>query len=705
MKSADEYDAGAASGTHVERIGFEDMAKSQWALINSLESEYSGKTVVGTNCKFDDELWFDGDGKSDHGRIIWSSRVTGGKALKVLLKVLLFEISATNRIAVSTLASKFNSLKRSILPLIESKNLLTGKTGEYLLGLNNITDEDLLVMLDALQVSGSTEKGFEQDCYQLTMFLTLVNHIAVSVPVFEIRARLPWHSEGIKLISWIKRRSADLGVIFRTAVGYVPLSSETTMPIIERSLSLIVDHGDQLASISQTLTYFDNLQGRFQGCKKKALQALQKYGPLLGDLIAPPEMSGTTAQVVYALIGWIRALLYLARGACINIILLTTGLRNVDIRGLQVGACSPSKRIDMLFYLSARIRKTKNFALLPVPGQCNMAVSLLERLKFTKSPYLIDGAMFPAGRFAGSTGDTNTINSEDQTRLVGGYLLNEMVRHFAQHFNIPFTNQSTGEDYSLHCYRTTVAGWLGAASNLSVLMVRRLFGHSNDVMPTVYLRNNPAFITEQKAEKARAAAETARQMSLAASKDKLAGNKGDQLERGFKQHVSRYELDKRKSHSMTDAELVISFSDLIEQRILNESVCGFMTPFGVRCMRNPADARQPPCAKRSHSNKTKDLDQVLLNHLSDIDPQNCIGTSCGEAMIGPWSESIKESLLWYAQLLRHQHGAKFTDEHFREHAVQFIRQYGPAIKKVFGVEVLPNGSVAEGKCDGGVNNV
>ncbi len=194
-------------------------------------------------------------------------------------------------------------------------------------------------------------------------------------------------------------------------------------------------------------------------------------------------------------------------------------------------------------------------------------------------------------------------------------------------------------------------------------------------------------------QKEQAAAETAKQMALAASHGRLAGVKGDQLMRGYQAHVSRLEADPTKSHSLTDVELVLSFSKIIEQRIVNGSVCGFLTPFGVRCMRNPADSSQPPCARRSHRDKTREIAEEVLEHLNDIDPANCIGTSCDQAMVGPWSEPLKESLLWYAGLVRHQHGEEFNKEEFIAHAKAFIKQYSQPIRKVFHIQVLPDGSV------------
>lgn len=273
-----------------------------------------------------------------------------------------------------------------------------------------------------------------------------------------------------------------------------------------------------------------------------------------------------------------------------------------------------------------------------------------------------------------------------------------MLKDFAGHFNIPFADPISGENYTAHNYRVTVAGWLDAHSNLSLLLVRRLFGHSNDVMPTVYLRNNPSYLSAREEEARRTARETARLMSLAASQGRLAGTKGEQLEAGFNTHKNRLEADPQKSHSLTDVECIISFAELIEQRIVDGSLCGFLTPFGVLCGRNPVDSSQPPCAKRSHREVTRELPKEVIAHLNDIDPANCIGTSCDQAMVGPWSEPIKESLIWYAGLLQHQHdGAAFDQEIFKEYAVNFIKQYGPPIQKVFHIQVLTNGSITSGR--------
>ena len=681
MKSSKQLNASVIAD---EGIQASALAKDQWVLLDNLESQYRNRVIWNMSSTFDDDTWIAEEGKRKKTVVNWGGSIgTSGRALHILCKIICFEMITCNRLEANTVQSKFLMQRNTIIDLIKNKELLAGNRGELCLGLNLITDDDLLAMIDGRLALASSESQFTQECCEIEAWITMANHLSEAVPLFEFHAKLPWAKSGLSITHWVRRRATDLGKILGESQGYAPLVPETALPLIEQSLRLVITYGEHFSELVALLRSYKNSQP-YNGPPPDEL--LKKYGKTIVNFAAPPDLDGlaSTEKKISAVFVWIRKVLYLARGACAIIILLTSGLRNGDACRLRVKACKPSGRLDMLYYLRSDIKKTKNIVLLPVPEQTNKAVSLLTTLKLTENDYLFDGALHASNTYKDIHEEDSRIS--EQTMIA-------MVRDFAAHFNIPFVDPVNGKPYVIHNFRTTVAGWLDAHSNLSVLLVRRLFGHSNDVMPTVYLRNNPSFIKAREEQKKQAAEETARQMALAASSKKLAGNKGNQLERGFQKHVRHFDSDKKKSHSLTDAELVISFADLIKQRIINESICGFMTPFGVRCMRNPSNTSQPPCAKRSHRNKTKDIDKFLLNHLSDIDPQNCIGTSCDEAMIGPWSESIKESLLWYAQLVRHQYEGRFTEEHFREHAVQFIRQYGPAIKKVFNIEILPDGSV------------
>ena len=127
---------------------------------------------------------------------------------------------------------------------------------------------------------------------------------------------------------------------------------------------------------------------------------------------------------------------------------------------------------------------------IPVPLHTKLALNVLEKIKFTESDYAIDALKFTRSTYKPGVNDY-------EANLMGQESLNRMLRNFASHFDIPFEIPGSTDLYSAHSYRSTVAGWLGSYSNLSVLLVRRLFGYSNDVTPMVYLSKNPGFIQEQ----------------------------------------------------------------------------------------------------------------------------------------------------------------------------------------------------------------
>jgi len=674
-----------------EQNDFAELGAAQWSLLRAFERDYIGKRVHGTNCNYEEENWFHLDGSTGSRAGIKWSRWSDTPVIRILLKALTFDWIFARSLEVASALMTLFHMQNTILSVIKNKKLLTGQPGEVLLGLSHLTDDDLLLMLDARLVVASSENQFCQECNTLDTFFAYVRSCAERVPVFECRARLPWQKSGEKVAPWAKRRAKDLQHVFPKSEGYEPMATETVQPLVERSLSLIDDHFDHFSEIGSILAEYAAKQNKEDYLRTLepsfVFGLLEKYGPILGHIVHVPDLSSRKERVSMrrAVFIWLRDLVTLCRAACINIILLTTGLRNHDIRRLRVGACRPSGRVDMIFYLHTDIQKTNNFVVLPLPPQAEKAIRLLTLMKDTESDYLID---WGAGARKGKTQDRQVEEDEsdalDDTNLKSGDGVNFLIRDFAAHFNIPFSD-TKGEVFSAHNYRTTVAGWLGAASNLSLLMVRRLFGHSNNIMPTTYLRNNPAFIAQHQADKGHANNETARQMASAAAQGRVAGAKGEQLERGYQAHKSRMESDPRKSHSLTEAEVMSSFAQLLEQRLKTGSMCGFLTPFGVRCGRNPTDTSQPACAKRGHADQTLDIPVQILKHVSDIDPQNCVGTSCSEAMLGPWSTAVLETLEWYRALLHHQLGDSFTEEQFIQAAKQFIRQYEAPIKKIFGV--------------------
>jgi integrase len=367
-----------------------------------------------------------------------------------------------------------------------------------------------------------------------------------------------------------------------------------------------------------------------------------------------------------------------AKAACAFIIFFTSGLRIGDVASLKQECCKPSVLVDQIYYIDIEyLQKTSNAIHIPVPERTKKAIDFAAKLKMTSSPYIFDWLeILPPLR------EPDKITEPS---------LNVLLRKFTTFFNIPF-NKTIGEgQHSSHDCRVTVAGWMGSASNFAIILVRRLFGHSNDVMPSTYLNNNPFFTKAKEEQASEAAMALALAMTRSAKEGNLAGKKGEQLEAGFKEFEKKHksDFDKNKSASLSDVEILETFSDIIQRRIMNGSICGFITPIGVACGRNPINPEPAPCGVEAYKMYMKkwDIDPSVLKNLTLMDPKNCIGGSCKEAIIGPWSQAILDSLIYYQDYLRGLY-PEIGDKEFKTHAEAFIAQYTEPMKKVFGEEVV-----------------
>ena len=83
----------------------------------------------------------------------------------------------------------------------------------------------------------------------------------------------------------------------------------------------------------------------------------------------------------------------------------------------------------------------------------------------------------------------------------------------------------------------------------------------------------------------------------------------------------------------------------------------------------------------------KDIDWSVVKNLTLMDPKHCIGSSCKEAIVGPWSRPILDTLEYYKGYLLGLY-PQITDEQFKVHARQFVAQYTDPMKKVFGEEPI-----------------
>ena len=696
----------------LESDKYTEIGVSQWQCLNAVLSEYKGKSVAGTACVFEDDIWFSLDQSGlrvKSIKLIWSELFNSHqRALELIFRVAAFDLNETRRGQFDSLAAPMKSILNIMSAHLSGKRILHGEYNDVLIGPDALTNDDLNIITDRLVCIRNHYDASALLCTQLFKLLSMINAHSHGLPFCEFNWLPPWQKAGLSVKEWVQQRRSDLSLISVPVQGYEPIHHNSVMSILDVSLDIIENRSNdikQLADLvrknhkiliidSMTLGNKQKSHGRLvkdhvkKRCQKmtdkekkdlaKLYTLLVKSQPLI-EKETFDELNQTPRTLLDLLAYKIAAqsVLVKAKAACLFIIFFTTGMRNIDVASLKQNSCKVSGRVDLLYYIPVTIQKTKNPIHIPVPERTKLAIDLAVKTKMTDSPYIFDWGFF--------------LPADLKDWQINVASINRSMRRFADFFDIPFM-KTTGEgQHSAHDIRVTVAGWMHSASKLSIILARRLFGHTNDVMPSIYLNNNPIFTQAMEEQSAEAAMVFASEMAKAAKGGRLAGKKGEQLEAGFKKFEDEHKatFDKTKSSSQFDIEILRDFSEILKDRILNGSMCGFVTPLAVACGRNPHNPEPSPCGTRSHMDKIneKDIDWSVVKNLTLMDPKHCIGSSCKEAIVGPWSRPILDTLEYYKGYLLGLY-PQITDEQFKVHARQFVAQYTDPMKKVFGEEPI-----------------
>lgn len=642
----------------IKSLEDDEIAFKQWIAIEATEKMFSEVRVPKSKNLFKEDSWID----QRLGRNIHHSQENPARVL--LHKFIALHRLSINKIKFSSALGELSCV-RAIFDEAFGSSILAGGRGEKLIGLNEVSESQFLANLDMILITRS-----HPDKYFLGIEKIVEVHRRYlnRIPLYNLQFDLPWKSNGIT--KWISERRQVLEIGVPESFPYSAMPVETFGPLIEKSMSIIekksafvINVHQEILELSKALikdnvsTSYLNISHYFH--ESKGLEEFLKLNS--NDLEGLPEISHFTTVR-----SWWLAVMNHIRAACLNVLLFTTGLRNVDICGLRMGCYEPSGLAEMLYYVKADIEKTNNSVFVPVPAQTIKAIQILEMLRTSNSPYVF----------------SNHRNLSQGDYVSRSQSLNRLVSNFAAFYNIPFSYYKKDKvEYTAHCYRSTVAGWLDSMSNISILLVKRLFGHSNQLMPLAYLQHNPIFI-KQRRDALRAAALTmATSMAKAAKAGKVGGKRGDALMKGF---------DKlRSSSSLSEFDIFKTVHEQLEERISTGQMFAMATHFGVICTRSPNDSSQSPCRKISDREKFKssEIDKEIWNHLqSTPNPAQCIGKLCDHAMLGPWSESLRDSYIWFQSYLEKSSNTTLSSAQITTQAKAFIKLYAPEMQKIFGIK-------------------
>jgi integrase len=671
------------------------LGEVQWACINTIAKRYQDVNLgkISNISVFGDPVWknhlLDMDmswslTKSENGLI------SGYFEKNEYPLMLLCKIATYREIAL--LGKSFSWFKQCqsfynfFSETLRAKSILTGNKNEVIKPLSDLTCDDIIL---AAQLHLAKSKGKISDApfIFLNSLKELPFEALKEAPFFLITTELPWEVDGIGIHKWLKQLKVSEGYSISAKKSYPPISLENVSEIVKKSMFWL-DNLEMLKDVFELIKLDEEKNGRTSTRnirKTVADKILAKYEVALNELLpirTSIQVNRRNSDITYRIIerSWFTDLIRLAHGAAIWIILLTTGLRNSDTRRLKVGFCKSSNRSDFLYYLITNIQKTgqKNY-ILPVPHQTKLATELLESVRRDlESSFLLTKTSF-----------SHSKGIENRSAYQDGGTLNQLLWDFLDHYDIPRVVSETDDtEATVHCVRATLAGWVGANSHMAILIIRKLFGHSNMIMPDDYLSHNPIIIKQRQENVTNAIESLAEDMVEGMVSGKLAGTKGEQMLSGVDYVKEELRIE---CLSITEMDMHVTLTErlkeLLMHRIVGGEVYAMLTPMAVVCMRNCNDTSDSPCAKQMNHEKRRDksISKEITDALGTLpNPAHCVGKDCSDALFGKaWSRPLLETFQYYINYLKGM-GNQSIDIKFE--AEIFIREYEPILKELYEEE-------------------
>jgi len=670
-----------------------EKGREMWICLDALVAHYNNADMskISSTSEFGDDIWdVPGDARYN---FLWKSWLPEPEffPLLVVCKIVAYHEMNTLNKKVSTIKPYVASFTSGFKALFASKGILTANRNQPFQNLSYLELIDILHLAQVefadkrtISISANTWLNQLTSC-PLSVFPNAEFMISAS------RASLPWSTKPIRV--WVnnvknallrqENESSYSSEEVTQVKYYPPIKSSVMESLIQEAIPFVEDHFELIKKV------FDEIEvgnGSATGNGKAIHVSIRakithKYGKKLNSIL-PLLYTGQGKERAISL-KWFTEFEHLIQGAIAWLILLTTGLRNSDMRNLVIGCCQPSKRFDLLSYLITDIKKTDltNY-IIPVPPIIARAVELAAIAKKDRT-----GDMLLTQKLAASMDNT----TNDLRKISCNQAFNSLIHAFASHFGIKLdTIIDDDKEATAHCIRATLAGYIGANSHAAIIILKRLFGHSNNLMPDAYLVNNPIIIKQRRKNITDAQEEQATIMSKNIINGKVTGTKGKQMLDGVK-YIEGELKEELKNESLTEMDFHVRLEERLKEvllmRIKGEDIYAFKTPMGVICMRSQSDSTDSPCAKLGNNQKRKELN--ISKDVTDAfatlpNPSQCIGKECSDAILGEdWSRDLLFSFDFYVKLLKGQ-GHKNID--IRNQAKHYIKNYGPLLKDIYSDE-------------------
>lgn len=666
------------------------IGRNQWQSLRNIEAEYADKELTECNpvVRFDTKVWTLGG----NDRINWEryeKKYSEQYPLVLLLKLAAFyyiQIVKLNKDGFTRYIPQFMTVFGEGM---KREGILSSDVNQPFVPASVITKEKVEKWIFAAIENSDISSG-SYNVLKLLEHITLVpkHFLSQTSKILRIDTDLPWSNINKKLA----KTKVYLAQIFDDydklqVKSYQPFSEKVLAGVMHPAIELIEKHSPLLIKAFDIAAEPSAYQVRnptlFKASERDKLiklhKKLEKHFP---NLSIPSLKNYNISKKVIE--DWYN----LAQGAALWILFLTTALRGIDIRQNIFRDCfEPDGDSDLIFYLLSDIKKTKTKDhIIPIPELTTKAISYLNKTNYapTDIPQLV-----VRRTNNGVKGQANSWTYPQNTNT------NKLLRLWAEFCGqdvLDGLNEDENPDGMAHRCRATMAGWIGTNSPLAVLIVRRLFGHKNGVMPDHYLRGNRHVQKAREEVRTKTRIDFAENITDSIVNGTFAGGAKDSILEG-RDHLKKLITQEasRNNESLTEGEIRKRLKDRIKFILLNKLKNGDMlalqTPLAFVCTRNPASANDAPCAINSAKNRRleQEIDkafatQLQMSGLPDLD--NCKGASCQHSLLydNPMTKVLLEQFKYYTLYLR---GIKHTNIDLDKEAKSFISLYTQPLSEVY----------------------
>lgn len=312
-------------------------------------------------------------------------------------------------------------------------------------------------------------------------------------------------------------------------------------------------------------------------------------------------------------------------GACIVLILISTGMRRSELFSLQRGCIDTSTNPELPLIESEVTKTNTGFTKLPISHIGVKAVGALERLGKILTDKENGPLLIPVERNK-KDADLNKIGH------YGGHIF-KMLTEFCNTINY-------GTPPNPHSFRHTLAACVWERTDQAPVLLKMLYNHSSLSMTLHYLRSNPLIQQAKKELFEKKYLPLVREVIHSAQDEELAGNASPRV-----YSLIKFVQNDLQFQGKTEKELETAMEELFMTLIEQDQIRLFLTPFCV-CMRSNTSATKSPCMH------LEDHGDTLYAKLPRTD--RCVGSNCQDSLFTSLQqESVHECMTFYADSIEH----------------------------------------------------